>query len=78
MTNPSHQQFYERVERDLARLAAGGKDSRESFLFYLLGYIEGFYEAGAISGNESGRLVQQAHAAGVTGKLKIDGKGWSA
>ncbi|TRO12523.1 hypothetical protein EQ836_18350 [Ectopseudomonas mendocina] len=74
----NHQLFYQRVERDLARLAAGGEDSRESFLFYLLGYIEGFHEAGSISGNESGRLIQQAHAAGVTGKLKADGKGWSA
>lgn len=74
----NHQLFYQRVERDLARLAAGGEDSRESFLFYLLGYIEGFHEAGSISGNESGRLAQQAHAAGVTGKLKTNGKGWPA
>lgn len=74
----NHQLFYERVGRDLARLAAGGKDSCESFLFYLLGYIEGFHEAGSISGNEFGRLIQQAHAAGVIGKQKANGKGWSA
>jgi hypothetical protein len=76
MTKPSHQQFYERVEHDLSRLASGGKDSTKTLLFYLLGYIEGFHEAGAISGNECGRLTQRTHAAGVVGSQKAGGKGW--
>lgn len=49
----NHQSFYERVERDLARLDRLKSSDRgvlESLLFYLLGYIEGFREAGAISG----------------------------
>lgn len=61
----NHQSFYERVETDLARLAAGGKDCTKTLLFYLLGYIEGFREAGAISGNECGRLIQRARAVAV-------------
>lgn len=64
----NHQSFYERVERDLARLDRLKSSDRgvlESLLFYLLGYIEGFREAGAISGNECGRLIQRARAAAV-------------
>lgn len=64
----NHQSFYERLDRDLARLDRLKSSDRgvlESLLFYLLGYIEGFHEAGAISGNECGRLIQRARAAAV-------------
>lgn len=64
----NHQSFYERVDRDLARLDRLKSSDRgvlESLLFYLLGYIEGFREAGAISGNECGRLIQRARATAV-------------
>lgn len=70
----NQQSFKERIERDIARLRACEHDSRDSLLFYVLGYVEGFQEAGAISQLESAHLIQRAHTAAVYSLLEPQGK----
>ncbi|VXC46582.1 conserved hypothetical protein [Pseudomonas sp. 8O] len=61
----NYQSVHERMERDLAHPKACGPGACEYLRFYLRGYIEGFHEAGGISGNECGRLIQLGRAASM-------------
>lgn len=61
----NHQSVHERMERDLAHPKACGPGACEYLRFYLRGYIEGFHEAGCISGNECRRLIQLDRAASM-------------
>ena len=71
----NHQPVHERMERDLAHPKACGPGACEYLRFYLQSYIEDFHEAGGISGNECGRLIQLDRAASVaTPKPEVSAK----